>query len=567
MPAPSSSPTSPVADSHSRRWPWVAVAAALIALKLWLVSAQTIFAIGYANHDDALFLNRAAALLHGEWLGTYDQLTLAHAPAYPFFIVGAYLLHVPLFTAQQLLYAAGCGLLIVALRPLIASRPLRFAVFTVLLYNPVTFDSVIHGRVLRQNILPGLALLILAGCIGLHARRAAPLRRLWPWLLLLAAALPAFWLTRNESVWILPCVGLLVAATILAGWREGQPDRLRRLALLAIPAAGWAAGLLTVSAINWRYYGVFTTTEFKQADFNAAYGALTRVEPAHWRQFIPVPREVRERLYPLSPAFAELQPHLEGELGEAWAGISETVHHIPAKEREIGAGWFMWTLRDAVIRAGHGQTGGDVAVYYRRLAREVNEACDRGLIKAGPRRSGFLPPLRHEHLEPFKQSAWSALKMLVSFDQMAVRSSPSEGSDADLAFFAKHTRGRLSPPADGREPKARPVWLEEARLDILDGIRRLYAAFAPWAGIASLAALVAAWIGAIVRRRLPFFAVAGSGLLGSMLALVAIVALVDSTSFPALNTGYLSGSYGLWLLFLFTGWLALVEAWRGNGQR
>jgi hypothetical protein len=111
------------------------------------------------------------------------------------------------------------------------------------------------------------------------------------------------------------------------------------------------------------------------------------------------------------------------------------------------------------------------------------------------------------------------------------------------------------------------VWLEEARLDILDGIRRFYAAFAPWAGIASLAALVAAWIGAIVRRRLPFFAVAGSGLLGSMLALVAIVALVDSTSFPALNTGYLSGSYGLWLLFLFTGWLALVEAWRGNGQR
>jgi len=136
------------------------------------------------------------------------------------------------------------------------------------------------------------------------------------------------------------------------------------------------------------------------------------------------------------------------------------------------------------------------------------------------------------------------------------------GADVDLAFFARLTRGRLSPPADGREPKAKPVWLEAARLDLLDGLRRAYATAAPWAGAASLAALAAAWLVAARRRRLPFFAVAGTGLAGSILALVVIVALVDCTSFPALNTGYLSGSYGLWLLFIFTGWLALAEALR-----
>lgn len=543
-----------------RRWLWLVAGAGLIALKFWLVSAQTIFAIGYADHDDALFIDRAADLLAGHWLGDYNQFTLAHAPMYPFFLVAAYLLHIPLFTAQQLLYTAGCVLLAAALRPLSVRPSVRFAMFAVLLFNPVTFDCALHARVLRQDLLPGLSLILIASFIGIHVRRSASWPRLLLWALPAFLALPAFWLTRNESVWILPCLGLLAANTGLALWRERQPDRWRRLALLALPAVGWALGLGTVATLNWRHYGVFTTTEFKQKDFNDAYGALARVEPAHWRQFIPVPREVRERLYPLSPAFAELQPYLEGELGLAWAGISESVHHIPAAEREIGAGWFMWTLRDAVIKAGHGRTARDVADYYRRLAREVNDACDRGLIKAGPRRSGFLPPLRREHLGPFRQSAWSALKMVATFDQMSVRTPPSEGSDADLVKFTRITRGRLSPPADGRPPHAQPVWLEETRLQILDTIRRLYALLAPWAGMAAAAALVAAWVTAAIRRRLPLFAVTATGLIGSVLALVTIVALIDSTSFPALTTGYLSGSYGCWLLFAFAGWLAWAEA-------
>lgn len=543
-----------------RRHAWTLAALALVALKLWLVSAQSIFALGFASHDDALFINRAQDLLAGTWLGPYHQLTLAHAPMYPLFIAAMWLLHVPLFPAQQLLYVAGCAALVIALRPLLARPWVAFALFAVLLFNPVTFDTAVHGRVLRQNILPGLTLLVLAGFTGFLARRDQAPGRTVRWLALAAAALPAFWLTRNESVWLLPCLGLLVAFGWFTLWREARPGALRRTALLVlVPLAGWAAGLGLVSTLNWRVYGVFTTTEFKQRDFNDAYGALSRVEPARWRQFIHVPREVRERLYPLSPAFAELQPHLEGELGLAWAGISESVHHIPAAEREIGAGWFMWTLRDAVIRAGHGGSAVEVAAYYRRLAREINDACDRGAIAAGPRRSGFVPPLRSEHLHPFRDSAVAGFHLLTGFGQMSVRTEPSAGSPEELARFAKLTRGRLSPTAG--QPAA-PVWMESARLATLDAVRAAYAAAAPWAGAASLLALLAASALALRRRVVPFFAVLAVACAGSIAALLAIVALINATSFPALNTGYLSGSYGLWLLFCAAGWLALAEVLR-----
>lgn len=553
--------TDPVSVTRCRspRAYFLASAVALIALKLWLVAAQAIQAIGFASHDDALFINRTAALLAGDWLGAYDQYTLAHGPLYPFFITGAYLLHIPLFTAQHLLSIAGCIAVVLALRPLVANGFVRLLLFTVLLFNPVTYDGIVHARVLRQNLLPGLSLLIIAGFIGLHARRRMPLRRLWPWSLLAGFALGAFWLTRNESVWMAPALGLLFTTTACLIWREGRADRDARMAVLALPGVMCAAALTLVATINWRQYGVFTTTEFKQVDFNAAYGALMRPEPAQWRRFIPVPRETRERLYPLSPAFAELKPHLEGEVGLAWAHVSSGFTGIPAAEREIGAGWFMWTLRDAAIKAGHGRSGADVAAYYRRLAQEINDACERGLLKAGPQRSGFIPPLHPEHRAPFLKSATAALKMVLTFDQMSARVAPSEGSDAELALFGKLTRSRLSPPKDGREPRTPPVWRQETRLAALDAIRRGYAVTLPWAGAASLLALLASLVLAVRRRRVPYFGVAAIGMAGSILALVLIVALIDSTSFPALTTGYLSGSYGCWLLFAFFGWLALAE--------
>src|SRR4051812_10950120 len=106
------------------RW-FIAVVITLVLFKLWLVSAQTIVAVGSANHDDALFINLARALLGGGWLGSYNEFTLAKGPMYPLFIAGVFLIGVPLFTAQQMLYTAACGLLVRALRPLIPHRGLQ----------------------------------------------------------------------------------------------------------------------------------------------------------------------------------------------------------------------------------------------------------------------------------------------------------------------------------------------------------------------------------------------------------------------------------------------------------
>jgi hypothetical protein len=536
--------------------------AILVLFKFWLVSAQTVFVIADAGHDDRLFLEQANFLLSGRWLGPYSQFTLMKGPMYSFFIAAVFLLGVPLFAAQHWLYAAACWLAVRALRPLVPNRGIRAAMFAVLLFNPATYDGVHTMRVARQDLMPALALIVVAGLVGWHARRRESKRRLLPWVLVAGVALPMFWLTREEGVWLMPCAGLLWAWAAVAVWRERAPDRGARLALLAAPAVMWVAALGIVAGINFGYYGIFTTCEFKDRDFGAAYGSLMRVTPAKWQPYIVVPREARERLYAVSPAFAELRPYLEGQIGENWAASSAGLTHQPPQNHEIASGWFMWALRDAVIAAGHGRTGSDAMAYYARLAREVNSACDRGLIAAGPPLTGFVPPLRREYLGPFGDAMRRSERLVFGFGEMSPDSPASYGTPQSMLLFADLTRGRLSPTSDGAHIPPKQKWLDRVRLNLLRKICLAYEFAAPWGDKAAFLALFGAGIAALIRRRLPYFLVMSAALLASVFSLMAICSLIDATSFPAVDLGYCAGCYAPVLLFMFTAWLALAEAIR-----
>jgi hypothetical protein len=84
-----------------------------------------------------------------------------------------------------------------------------------------------------------------------------------------------------------------------------------------LPFCIWLVAVGVVAGINKSRYGLFSTNELKSHDFLAAYGALTRVNHANWHPYYPVPKETRWRIYMISPAFVELVPFLEGNIGAA----------------------------------------------------------------------------------------------------------------------------------------------------------------------------------------------------------------------------------------------------------
>ena len=546
--------------SEPAAWPRALrfAAIALVLVKLWLVAGQTMMALGNSPHDDRLFLKLSASLLQGEWLGSYTDRTLAKGPFFSIFIAGVFLLGMPLFTAIHLLYAASCGAMLKALQPLRLGTGVGFGLFLLLLFNPVTYDTGHHVQVLRQAAIPFLALFIAAGIAGLAARQDENARRQLPWALLLGASLGCFWITREESVWILPAVTLPCLWIVWNAWRTRSADRSPRLAVLLLPLLLWAAGPLTVASLNLRHYGLFTTCEFKEHAFKSAYGALTRVTPAHWHPHIPVARETRERIYAVSPAFAELRPLLEGRIGEGPV-LSSQYLGFPLEDREMSGGQFMWALRSAVQAAGHAPDAATAMSYYTRLAGEVNAACDDGRLAAGPRRAAMLPPLVPAYRPFIHASLTDAFITATTLRELRVEPRPSRDSVERRVFFADLTRERLTPASDDVQLLIAQPIMDRIRVRLLGHVLAAYRFIIPWvAGLACLAWVAAAAI-AVCRRRLPLLIPLGIGLAGSALAVVLIAALVDATSFPAIHPGYLSGFYGFYLLVIGLAWPTLRE--------
>ena len=541
-----------------RRWFWAGVL--LTVVKLWLVRGQAVYAIGPADHDDRLFLQLAEHLTRGEWLGPYNQLTLAKGPFYPLWIAFVYCLGLPLFFAQHLLYVAACAWFVRACRPAITSGAARFAMYALLLCNPMSFDASSMGRVLRQHVYGPLAVLMFAGLIALYLRRDQPLRRLAAWAALLGFAFGGFWLTREESIWIVPSLALLAAPTLVSVWRSSR-ESFHRLALIFGFAVFCAvAPIAAVSGMNYAHYRWFGTVETRATAFEDAYGAMLRVKVGPTIPFVSVTREARAALYAVSPAFAELRPHLDGGIGRDWAESSEFLTHLPPAEHQIGNGWLMWALRDSVAAAGHGQNAKRALKFNRQMADEINRACDDGRVPAGPPRRGFLPPWQEGQTAEVTKTFVEFADFTVSFRGFSAYAPPSVGTAEDLELFQRLTREKLS-PGPGTTALPAPSFGDIGKTEKLQRIgRALRPVLLVLFWTAQLLAL--GRVGELlVRRRGSFPLVVAAAAWGAGAACLLINALIHVTSFPVLVISSFAPIYPLVLVFIAAVFWDVTAAW------
>src|SRR5690606_13601142 len=147
---------------------------------------------------------------------------------------------------------------------------------------------------------------------------------------------------------------------------------------------------------------------------------------------VPVTREAREKCYRVSPAFAELRPYLEGDIGYSWAGVSSPFTGRPAAEREIAGGWFMWVQRGATAAAGYHRNAAEALAFYERTATEINAACDQDRVAAGPRRDTLLPNWTARDVQLFAAELPAFLAYFATFRGFSAHGSLSHGGAGDL---------------------------------------------------------------------------------------------------------------------------------------
>ncbi|MBI2213836.1 MAG: hypothetical protein HYU52_09325, partial [Acidobacteria bacterium] len=218
---------------------------------------------------------------------------------------------------------------------------------------------------------------------------------------------------------------------------------------------------------------------------------------------------------------------------------------------EIAGGWFMWALRDAVAGAGFYSDGRKASAFYDRLAAEVLEACRAGRLDCSEPVLPFVTGLNRETIRPIALSLLRSIRFMALYERFDPIVPPSTGNEFSQTKFRLLTGSRPA-PLDGEGGQ------EGVRTSIMRIAGVAYRFLTPVLLVASLPA----WMFVLARRR-PWrspsaeLALAASALV-AMVSSVAIVALIEATSFPAITIRYLHAGYPMLIVFLVSTCEALI---------
>lgn len=532
----------------------------IVAIKIWLVQGFDLTANDYF-YDDRLYLDLSNSILKGRWLGPYFDRTLIKGPGYPLWIASSFCLGIPLLLGQQLFYSFSCLFAAYIFKPFVRWKIVLIIIFTILLFDPRSYSPRLL-QVSREGIYSSLSILSLACSFGLIIYRKASLSTLLLWSTGLGIILFLFWITREEGIWVIPSLLLLTTYCLYLIWLDTPPDLWKRISITLLPYLILGLSLLSLSAINYYYYNIFCVVEFKTSSLKNAYGALTRVEHEEWNRYIHVPREVREKIYPVSPAFKELRPYLEGQIGQSWASWSTSILGKENTKGDIGGGWFMWALRQSISAAGYYKDGPTAMHFYDTIGKEINAACDKGLLKCNPKRASIIVPWHNEIIPYLWDVLVNHIKILLSYDLNKPIQIPSNVGQKGFILFSDITLEKIAQPEDKVLKMYHQDRFNKKKIQWLNSIFYIYNKFAKIIILTAGICLLINIIISIIKRKLQPLLIFSISISISILSRLIILSYIEATSFSTII--YLDPLYPLLLLVSLSIFINLARNFKSS---
>lgn len=363
-------------------------AAALAGLKLALVSDLSVQII-YAPHDDAIYLERAFHLLHGEGFGPYDSRILVKLPGLSLWLAGLRLLGAPYLITLNLLYtAAGCYFASALLRCGFG-RLLAIATLTVFLFNPITLGYE-WIRIIREPLSTTLLVLLAAAMLHilvLSRERRLPLAHVLIASLVFGMAL----LVREDDRLLWGLLALFVLALAWANWHwqalGGANAWLCMALVAALPSAVAIASNLAVREFVEQRYGVPLLHDFSEGEFPRLAAAMRSIDSAKDNRLVMVTQEKLQKLHAEIPRLRPVIERLPRPSPASYSCVKDGVCS------EWGNGWMMFWIKDAAYDAGLTPSLPAAQRYFREMREEIESACGAGRLKCRDRGGGLIPPM------------------------------------------------------------------------------------------------------------------------------------------------------------------------------
>ena len=393
----------------------LALVVGLLALALKLVLAWGQYATIYpplAPIDDHLMFTAAQNIVARNWLGEYGWLTISKHAFFAVWLAFLHILKIPYMVGNMILWAVAAFTATMAVKPVLSKNWQKLFLFLGLLYNPA-MSARYATRIYRDAIFPSLCLIFIAGVVGVGLRYKEKIGSWLVWLVLYGVSFGCIYLCREDGVWILPFFAAAFVIVTVLLILEKQKGAVIKAVSMVLPFVLSGAIIAGYAYMNYVHYGRFIVSDFTSSEFKAAYGALASLQQDNWHPLVSVPEDVREDVYKVSPAFAQLEEGIK-------SGWIENSYRNPSIE-DFQSGAFYWALREVVAQQGYYEDARSAQVFFENLTNEIQSAVNSGDLKTTSGkmtlRKSVTPPIKMEYIPDVLAETFAGFKTVILFEQ------------------------------------------------------------------------------------------------------------------------------------------------------
>ena len=405
-------------------------AAVLAVVRLWSLRNAPIYAIEHSMHDDRMMVDIAHSIGRGG--PDYSQYTLVKGWMYPLYLTVLHLFRIPYIQSIHVMNALLSVLAIYAFNEK-KVHPLHYVLYAALVFNPVFASVQVMMRVYRNAFSALMAFAVIISMIALYRRRMGRKRSWILWILLSGIALPAFWYTREDSIWIMPFLAGVILVSVISAGIKSRRRAAALLVCMLIPIVSLEATTHLIRLHRQLKYGQPIVNELSDGAFPRVMKAIYSVElESEEPLYVDASREKIRLLYNYSETLKALEPYLEDRMDE-WSQYGRLPENWDNKEVENG--WFFWCLRDAVDKSGGFRSLSESQRVFSQIADELEAAIAAGKLKTRMvMPSALMPPWKASTGERLLDALWRIPAFVVSFN-MDVNAVISWGNPGIIGRF------------------------------------------------------------------------------------------------------------------------------------